>query len=173
MEKTGILVTGVVAGTLIGTTIALLVAPNPGKNTRQAIRGKITLFRRPYSKKCYQSVVALLQGATPKAATSALSGTSGLSRREKEVLQKLVEGLRNRDVARSLHISVSTVQSHLAHIYHNLNVLKVDVPRRTAAVACAVHDGLVALKLVCTLTGAFPLVGLRSPGTAGDSYRQR
>ncbi len=142
-KTTGILVTGVVAGTLIGTTVALLVAPNSGKKNRQAIGKKITSFRRPYSKKCYQSVVALLQGATPRSATSALSGTSRLSRREKEVLQKLAEGLRNRDVARSLHIRVNTVQTHLSNIYHKLEVHKLDVPSRTAAVACAVHDGLV------------------------------
>ncbi len=54
MEKTtGILVTGVVAGTLIGTTITQLVAPHPGEDTRQAIGGKITSIRRRYSKKCY------------------------------------------------------------------------------------------------------------------------
>ena len=39
-KTTGILVTGVVAGTLIGTTVALLVAPNSGKNNRQAIGKK-------------------------------------------------------------------------------------------------------------------------------------
>ena len=143
MEKTTGILTGVVAGTLIGTTIALLVAPNPGKDTRRAIGGKITSFRRRYSKKCYQSLVALLQGATPKSATSALSGRrKTLSSREKEVLQKLVEGSRDWDIARSLGIRVTTVRSHLEHIYH-----KLDVTSRTSAVTCAVHDGLVASKL--------------------------
>ena len=46
---TGRFVTGVVAGTLIGTTIALLVTPNSGKVTRQASLNKITSFRRRYS----------------------------------------------------------------------------------------------------------------------------
>ena len=43
-KKSSKLVTGVVAATLIGTTIGLLAAPNPGKDTRQRIRNKITSF---------------------------------------------------------------------------------------------------------------------------------
>ena len=138
MEKTtGKLVRGVVVGTLIGAAISLLIAPNSGKDTRQAIGNKITPFRRRY-----QSLVAFLQGATPKPATSALSGqkkTSSLSRREIEVLLKLAEGFRNRDIAESLGISEKTVERHLEHIYP-----KLGVTNRTSALVCAVHDGLVA-----------------------------
>ena len=135
-------VTGVVAGMVIGTTIALVIAPDSGKGNRQAIGNKITSFRRRYSKKWYQSLVAFLQGATPKSATSALSGwrkIGSLSRREKEVLQKLAEGLQNRDIARSLDIRKTTVSRHLGSIYR-----KLGVTGRTLAAACAVHDGLVA-----------------------------
>ena len=141
-NTTGKIVTGVVAGMLIGTTITLLAAPNTGKDSRQAIGNKITSFRRRYSKKCYQSLVAFLQKATPKSSTSALSGqekNSSLSRREKEVLQKVAEGFPNWDIARSLGIRATSVSRHLGHIYR-----KLDVPDRTSAAAWTVHGGLVA-----------------------------
>jgi DNA-binding CsgD family transcriptional regulator len=60
---------------------------------------------------------------------SATAATS-LSPRELEVLQKVGEGLGNRDVARALVISEHTVARHLQNIY-----VKLDVASRTAAVA--------------------------------------
>ncbi|MFQ6027018.1 MAG: YtxH domain-containing protein [Dehalococcoidia bacterium] len=39
-KNTGRFVTGLVAGALVGTSIGLLSAPKPGKETRQAVREK-------------------------------------------------------------------------------------------------------------------------------------
>jgi DNA-binding NarL/FixJ family response regulator len=46
----------------------------------------------------------------------------GLSEREREVLQLLVEGLPNKLIARRLEISEKTVKSHLTRIFRELNV---------------------------------------------------
>ncbi|HSP53154.1 MAG TPA: response regulator transcription factor [Cryobacterium sp.] len=61
-----------------------------------------------------------------------------LSARELEVLTLVAEGRSNTDVARHLHLSETTVKSHLAHIYP-----KLGVSSRTAAVAAARQAGLI------------------------------
>jgi DNA-binding NarL/FixJ family response regulator len=45
-----------------------------------------------------------------------------LTDREREVLQLLVQGLSNKDIAQKLYLSVRTVEGHLANIYGKLRV---------------------------------------------------
>ncbi len=45
-----------------------------------------------------------------------------LSKREREVLQCIVRGLQNKEIARILVIAESTVETHLGNIYQKLNV---------------------------------------------------
>jgi two-component system NarL family response regulator len=63
-----------------------------------------------------------------------------LSPREMEVIQFLVEGKRNKEIALSLAISQETVQVHLKRIY-----AKLHVNDRTAALSVALRRGLVKL----------------------------
>lgn len=53
----------------------------------------------------------------------------GLSEREREVLALLADGCSNKEIAKRLFVSVSTVKTHLVHLYQ-----KLDVSRRTQAV---------------------------------------
>nr|MBA3277093.1 hypothetical protein [Chloroflexia bacterium] len=62
----------------------------------------------------------------------------GLSPREQEVLHLVVEGSSNRAIADLLSVSERTVESHVSHILHKLNL-----ESRTAAVSFAVRHGLV------------------------------
>lgn len=63
---------------------------------------------------------------------------AGLTPRELEVLTAVADGLSNRESARALHISESTVARHLANVY-----LKSGVTSRTAAVAWARERSLL------------------------------
>lgn len=54
--------------------------------------------------------------------TSPVSETSNLSAREKEVLECLVDGKGNKDIAEILYISTETVKSHVKNIFKKLNV---------------------------------------------------
>ena len=63
---------------------------------------------------------------------------AGLSEREADVLRLVAAGLSNRDVARELVLSESTVAKHLTSIYN-----KLGVDNRAAATAFAVRHGLV------------------------------
>lgn len=61
-----------------------------------------------------------------------------LSPREVEVLRLVAAGLSNRDIAKQLFLSETTVKSHLVHIY-----AKLGVKSRTSAVATARQSGAI------------------------------
>jgi len=61
-----------------------------------------------------------------------------LSQRESQVLELLVEGLTNRQVAQRLKVSLRTVDHHVSHI-----LKKLAVPNRTAAALAARRTGLL------------------------------
>ena len=61
-----------------------------------------------------------------------------LSPREQSVISLVADGATNADIARSLHISESTVKSHLVHIF-----TKLDATSRTSAVAEARSRGII------------------------------
>lgn len=44
-----------------------------------------------------------------------------LTRKEKEVVQELLKGKRNQEIATSLNVSVNTIRTHLARIYAKTN----------------------------------------------------
>lgn len=52
-----------------------------------------------------------------------------ISNREYEVLQKIAEGLSNKEIADSLFLSESTIKTHVSNL-----LLKLDAKRRTQAV---------------------------------------
>lgn len=60
-----------------------------------------------------------------------------LSKREKEVLLQVREGLSNQDISGTLHISIPTVKRHLSNIFY-----KLDVRSRTQAVTQAQRWGM-------------------------------
>jgi DNA-binding NarL/FixJ family response regulator len=61
-----------------------------------------------------------------------------LSAREREVLQLLVRGASNKEIAASLDLSENTIKTHLSRIFD-----KLAVRTRTEAVAVALQRGLV------------------------------
>ena len=61
-----------------------------------------------------------------------------LSPREHEVLVMIAQGLSYQEVADQLHVSLSTVKTHVANIFS-----KMDVQRRTQAVMLAQNSGLL------------------------------
>ncbi|MCJ7578592.1 MAG: response regulator transcription factor [candidate division Zixibacteria bacterium] len=63
-----------------------------------------------------------------------------LTDREREVLQLIAEGYTNREVAKSLYISVKTVEAHRAHIMQKLDIHEV-----ARLVKYAIQKGLVDL----------------------------
>jgi DNA-binding NarL/FixJ family response regulator len=78
----------------------------------------------------------LLQGAIRSGGGD--SGLPGVTRREREVLGLLAEGLTNRQIAERLVVSEHTVHRHVTNILR-----KLDLPTRTAAAALAVRSGLL------------------------------
>ena len=71
----------------------------------------------PMSSEIARQVVAAFQEPAPNDEQE-----EDLSRREREILDHLLRGFSNKDIASHLSISVFTVKNHLRHIYEKLHV---------------------------------------------------
>ena len=71
----------------------------------------------PMSSEIARQVVAAFQEPLPAGRPEL-----GISRREQEILEDLLLGFANKDIAARLSISVFTVKNHLRHIYEKLHV---------------------------------------------------
>ncbi|HKA48537.1 MAG TPA: response regulator transcription factor [Candidatus Dormibacteraeota bacterium] len=72
-----------------------------------------------------------------RSADSVGAATAVLTRREQEVLQLVVEGFANKEIARRLRITEKTVKTHVSSILQKLGVAD-----RTAAAVLAIRQGL-------------------------------
>jgi DNA-binding NarL/FixJ family response regulator len=75
--------------------------------------------------------------STPASKTPLTGADSVLTRREREVLQKLTEGLANEQIAEQLDVDVETIKHHVKHILAKLGLVD-----RTQAAIWAVRNGL-------------------------------
>ncbi len=78
--------------------------------------------------------------ARPRGSAAAPPDSAPLTRREREVLAMMAEGLGNKSIARRLGISEHTVKTHVAALF-----AKLSVSGRTEAVTVGVRRGLVVL----------------------------
>ena len=76
--------------------------------------------------------------AAAPAGAGSVHHPDALSPREVEILTLLATGLSNREIAERLFIGVETVKTHVRHVLTKLNV-----DRRSAAVALALREGLI------------------------------
>ncbi len=96
----------------------------------------------------FQAIRHAAQGRSPLAPSVATrlmtrlreNEDRGLSERELEVLQFVAQGLNNKQIARTLLVSESTVKAHMLHIF-----TKLGVDDRTAAVTTALKRGIIRL----------------------------
>ena len=65
---------------------------------------------------------------------------SHLTRREQEILLKVVEGMKNPDIAQELNISVRTVETHKTSIMH-----KLDLHNTVELVKFAIKNNIIEL----------------------------
>ncbi len=104
-----------------------LLKTSPGEKIAQAIR-EVLGGGAPMTPQIARSVLSLfarIAGPPPE---------QGLSQREKETLELLVQGLTTKEIADRLALSIHTVDTHLRNIYRKLHV-----HTRAGAVAKALH----------------------------------
>jgi two-component system nitrate/nitrite response regulator NarL len=84
----------------------------------------------------YVPDILLSEPAGPTDAGAVDQGLASLTRRERDVMRLLVEGMPNKEIGRRLKIEVVTVALHLRSIYR-----KLGVSSRTQAVRMALEQG--------------------------------
>lgn len=65
--------------------------------------------------------------------------TTGLSKREYEILELMAHGYSNQEIADKIFVSISTVKTHISNIF-----IKLDATRRTQAVKKAKELNLIS-----------------------------
>ena len=121
------MVRGVLEAGAIGYLLKTVSAEELAEAIRSAHRGELT-------------VAADASSIVLEAITSAPPPGRDLTERELDVLELLVKGLSNSEIAARLGVSPNTVKNHLRSIYS-----KLDVSTRTAATTLAIKHGLVEL----------------------------
>ncbi|MBN2859678.1 MAG: hypothetical protein JXK93_05360, partial [Sphaerochaetaceae bacterium] len=94
------------------------------------------LTAEPFS--AYLCRVLQMMKRAPSFSHTPLSEQMKLTRREKEVLQYLCEGLSNQEIADTLSVAEVTVRKHLNSLYR-----KLDVSNRTEAVRTSLLNNLI------------------------------
>ena len=97
-----------------------------------------TLLRRAISQDilpfCARELLLTIEGERADEAPSTSSVLiEPLSEREREVLQLIVAGLTNREIAERPYIAVSTVMSHINNIHGKMNVTNRRILRQKPA----------------------------------------
>jgi DNA-binding CsgD family transcriptional regulator len=100
------------------------------------LRGRVTLDSNPQWGTTFTCWLPLHDRAPTSPETPMARGLAELRDREREVLELLMEGLRNRDIASRLFISERTVKFHVSNI-----LAKLQVRSRTEAIALAHRAG--------------------------------
>ncbi|HAA11580.1 MAG TPA: helix-turn-helix transcriptional regulator [Cytophagales bacterium] len=85
-----------------------------------------------------EKTTAVAESATADMPDKADPATFGISPRELEVLELMVEGLSNQEIADRLFVSLNTVKTHASNLYQ-----KLEVQRRAQAIRKATDLGLV------------------------------
>jgi two-component system, NarL family, nitrate/nitrite response regulator NarL len=81
---------------------------------------------------------ALAKGLASEIRIRAVGDTPALTDREREILRHVAGGKSLPEIAAELHLAVSTVKTHVQHVYE-----KLGVSERAAAVAAAIRAGLI------------------------------
>jgi NarL family two-component system response regulator LiaR len=121
------LVQGVLAAGAISYLIKNVTSDELAKAIREAASGRSTLSP--------EAARVLVQATRPT-----YHPTFDLTEREREVLQLVVKGHSNQQIAESLVISIPTVKAHISNI-----LSKLQVSSRTEAIAYAIKHKLASL----------------------------
>jgi len=93
---------------------------------------RLVAVPQPFAGRPVEVPASLKEPRMPTAEAPALSATSGtLSIRQREVLNLIVQGLSNKEIARALELAEGTVKIHIAALFGKLGV------HRRSAVALA------------------------------------
>jgi len=121
------LVHGVLAAGAISYLLKNVASEELSKAIRDAVSGRSTLSP--------EAARVLVQATRPTTQPS-----SGLTEREREVLNLVVQGHSNQQIADTLVVSLATVKAHISSI-----LSKLQVSSRTEAIAFAIKHKLVTL----------------------------
>ena len=102
-------------------------------NQRRRARDALTAARAIFADCGANSLLRVCEAELGRIAGRVAATGSKLTESERQVTQLVATGMRNADIARTLHLSAKTVEAHLGHAYR-----KLGVRNRTELAACLV-----------------------------------
>ncbi len=115
---------------------AYMLKDTPPRDVIESVR-MVMEGRAVFSSKVSRTIVKGYVGASSAVGTAT---RNQITEREANVLQLLVNGANNADIAETLHVSQATVQFHLTNLYS-----KLGVKGRSEAIVQAAREGLVVI----------------------------
>ncbi len=115
---------------------AYMLKDTPPRDVIESVR-MVMEGRAVFSSKVSRTIVKGYVGASSAVGTVT---RNQITEREADVLQLLVNGATNADIAETLHVSQTTVQYHLTNLYG-----KLGVKGRSEAIVQAAREGLVVI----------------------------
>ncbi|MEJ2709391.1 MAG: response regulator transcription factor [Anaerolineales bacterium] len=109
----------------------------PSKRLRTQLRG-VLMGEAPISGLMASKILKEFRGQQVEQAGDCKSSSELLSERERQVLERVAQGMTNAQIAEVLYLSENTVKKHL----HNI-LEKLQLNNRVEAALYAVHQGLV------------------------------
>lgn len=82
----------------------------------------------------------IVQGFLGKTASRKRDGRTGLTPKEKEVLQLIAEGYSSKQIAKTFNLSLNTI-----HVHRNNIMKKLDIHKQTELVRFAIKEGIAQL----------------------------
>jgi DNA-binding NarL/FixJ family response regulator len=119
------------------TGVLILTVYDDSERIFEALRAGASgyLLKRSVAQEILSAIQDVKEGGVPMSSqvarkvvasfrepTQARQENDSLSEREEEILAQLSKGYANKEIAERMHVSVSTVRTHLRHIYEKLHV---------------------------------------------------
>jgi len=129
---------------------AALRRANRRSEARAPLQAALTIARDARAQPLLERTAQELKATGARVSRPGLTGVNALTASEHRIASMAAAGMRNRDIAQALFVTVKTVETHLGHIYDKLNL----TGRTQLTAALEEREAAANAALVTSLAGS-------------------